>query len=227
MTDGECESLATAGLWVAGDLRAMNGVYVPPTGSGILRVGYPTSDFPEDVEEVTVRIRDTGGTVVLERSVPVDDYREEPAHFEIACSSLEAHRIAPGEAVTATVDVRNRGYDPGYLATLETDGDVLVEQRGEVPTFLDDAVQRCDGSRLTLSHAIEEPGEYDLTVRIAPAADGSAAIRRLGTVRVGGTEERRQDGANDLPLEPVVGVGAGAAALVLGYVWYRGTVRED
>lgn len=186
-SDGDCEHLGLVELRADGRLRGVAGGHVPASGVRSVRVVEPGAELPESVDTATLRVRGTGGTVVAEREVPIDDYRDQPANFRIVCHELSDDRVGAGDPVTAELDVRNRGFARGYEAILETEEAVLDTVRGEIGAFLDDEISKCEGETVSLSHRFEEPGTYDLRARIQPLADGGSGDSvAFETLRVGG-----------------------------------------
>lgn len=175
------------------------------------------ASVPRGHERLTYRLRRRDGALVDERTVPFDDYRNQPADFRIVCHDREGGLVAPGEAVTATLTVRNYGYEGDYVARLVGDGETLTEERGTVPAFRDDDVARCDGTDVPLTHAFDESGTYHLTGVVEPRGDeGSGDRVDLGRVLVGGPLSRLGDGA-------LVGGGlATGTGLGAAYWWSRG-----
>jgi len=217
---GDCTQIGVVEVIRDGELLARASRVVP--ASETVSVGARRGiDGSQRIDAVTIRARDTGGSLVAEREVSVQDYRDEPASFDVVCSDLAVEATDAGKRVTASLDVRNHGSAPGYEAALVANDETVATDDGSIPRFLDDNISRCEGQTVQLSHEFETSGTYDLRASIEPSADeGSGDTAYLDSVDVGSdgnTDDAPADGLGNGPA--TVGLGAvvvGALARAVG-----------
>lgn len=140
--------------------------------------------------EVLLRCRRPEGSVLGEKRVTVDHYRDEPG-LSIDRVFLESELVTYDDPVTVTVPVGetvettfrigNNGGTGSYEAHLLADGDSVATQSGEVEAAKD--CTRATGPEVSLSHAFERAGSYDLSVELA-ASDREPRRETVGTVTV-------------------------------------------
>jgi len=223
VTPGACptllgiEAVWNGEVWVADSVLVADG---PTDADYVLRPEASTQRFlryvsyvPDDVGEITLRLRGAGGRIMTETSVSVDDFRHAPASFSIRCAELERRPVEGGTVVTAAFDVQNTGGNPRYEARLLADDQVLAATRGRE---FEDGVEpppACPVSSVELTGTIETAGTYDVKADVrAKNGPGDGESVDLGTVTVGGS-------TGTLSVRPgtvVAGIGGGLLALRRG-----------
>lgn len=221
----DCETMVRLELWLEGTLLDVTGGSLGPERHADTHLERKVSERPSGVERATVKLRGADGTVVEEWSVPIDDYRDDPPEFQVRCPRIDYDPTSGGTRLSVTVDVVNSGFDSGYVATLERDGEILSRKTGDIdPTLTvghSPPANACDeNTNLTLDHVFTEQVPQQVTARVAPAGEAGTA----DSVVVDLSEQRPPMlYGRDLLL---LGAG-GLTALIGGTYWWRKRNREQ
>ncbi|PSQ61517.1 MAG: hypothetical protein BRD23_00045 [Halobacteriales archaeon SW_9_67_25] len=142
------------------------------------------------------------------------------ANISVVSGALDATTVDPGEAVTATVEVRNDGGSAGEVdLTLAADGDALASQTVTVPPEAQTQVE--------LSGSIDQAGTYDITVGgtsvgtldVTEEGDGSATPAGTATPDPGEESGQSTPAADGTPTPTeapgVFGPGFGSVVAIL------------